>query len=276
MPHPPTPVPHVAVILPCLNEAAAVGHVIDDVLAALPEATVYVYDNRSTDDTAEVARAHGALVRYEPRPGKGNVIRRAFADVEADVYVLLDGDDTYDASVAGELVQKLITEGLDHVVGARRASTVTAYRRGHAAGNKMLNQVVSTVFGEPVTDMLSGYRVMSRRFVKSFPAISRGFEVETELTVHAVNLRVPQAEVPSASRTARRGRRASCAPTATGGRSCGGSSGSPGTSGRRSSTPCSAGSSRSSPSSWASRWSSSSCRRGWSRASRRPSSPRRS
>ncbi|GAB3461850.1 glycosyltransferase [Kineococcus endophyticus] len=196
MPHTTTPVPHVAVILPCLNEAAAVGHVIDDVLAALPEATVYVYDNRSTDDTAEVARAHGALVRYEPRPGKGNVIRRAFADVEADVYVLLDGDDTYDASVAGELVQKLITEGLDHVVGARRASTVTAYRRGHAAGNRMLNQVVSTVFGEPVTDMLSGYRVMSRRFVKSFPAISRGFEVETELTVHAVNLRVPQAEVP--------------------------------------------------------------------------------
>ena len=186
----------VAVILPCLNEATAVGHVIDEVRAALPEATVYVYDNRSTDDTAAVARAHGAQVRHEPRPGKGNVIRRAFADVEADVYVMLDGDDTYDASVAGELVEKLIAEGLDHVVGTRRASSLTAYRRGHAAGNRALNRVVSTVFGEPVTDMLSGYRVMSRRFVKSFPAISRGFEVETELTVHAVNLRVPQAEVP--------------------------------------------------------------------------------
>ena len=186
----------IAVILPCLNEAAAVGSVIDEVRAALPRATVYVYDNRSTDDTAAVARAHGAQVRHEPRPGKGNVIRRAFADVEADVYVVLDGDGTYDASVAGELVDKLVAEGLDHVVGTRRASTLTAYRRGHAAGNRALNRVVSGVFGEPVTDMLSGYRVMSRRFVKSFPAISRGFEVETELTVHAVNLRVPQAEVP--------------------------------------------------------------------------------
>ncbi|MGI4896881.1 MAG: glycosyltransferase [Janthinobacterium lividum] len=186
----------VAVIIPCLDEASAIGGVVDDVLAAIPGAVVYVYDNRSTDGTADVARRHGAEVCYEPRPGKGNVIRRAFADVDADVYVLIDGDDTYDASVAGELVEKLITEGLDHVVGVRRASTFTAYRRGHAAGNRALNQVVSRVFGEPVTDMLSGYRVMSRRFVKSFPAISRGFEVETELTVHAVNLRVPQAEVP--------------------------------------------------------------------------------
>ncbi|WP_432510852.1 glycosyltransferase [Kineococcus sp. SYSU DK001] len=185
----------IAAILPCLNEAAAVGHVIDDLKAAVPGITVYVYDNRSTDDTAAVAREHGALVRQEPRPGKGNVIRRAFADVEADIYVLLDGDNTYEASAAGDLVQKLIAEGLDHVVGARRASTHAAYRPGHVAGNKALTRVVATVFGEPVTDMLSGYRVMSRRFVKSFPAISRGFEVETELTVHAINLRVPQAEV---------------------------------------------------------------------------------
>ncbi|MFB9377324.1 glycosyltransferase [Kineococcus gynurae] len=185
----------IAVVLPCLNEETAVGTVVDDVRAALPGAVVYVYDNGSTDATAEVARAHGAVVRREPRPGKGNVIRRAFADVDADVYVLLDGDDTYDASGAGELVRLLVAEGLDHVVGVRRASSSTAYRKGHEAGNRFLNGVVSAVFGERVTDMLSGYRVMSRRFVKSFPAISRGFEVETELTVHAVNLRVPQQEV---------------------------------------------------------------------------------
>ena len=186
----------VAVIVPCLDEAAAVGKVVDDLRAALPHAVVYVYDNGSTDRTAEVAARHGAVVRREPRPGKGNVIRRAFADVDADTYVLIDGDDTYDASAVGDLLRVLVTEGLDHVVGTREASTLTAYRRGHAAGNRALNTVVSRLFGEPVTDMLSGYRVMSRRFVKSFPAISRGFEVETELTVHAVNLRVPQREVP--------------------------------------------------------------------------------
>ena len=185
-----------AVIVPCLDEAAAVGRVVDDLRAALPHAVVHVYDNGSTDATAQVAAAHGAVVRREPRPGKGNVIRRAFADVEADTYVLIDGDDTYDASAAGDLVRLLVTERLDHVVGARAAGSVTAFRRGHAAGNRWLNAVVSRVFGTPVTDMLSGYRVMSRRFVKSFPAISRGFEVETELTVHAVHLRVPQREVP--------------------------------------------------------------------------------
>ncbi|WP_432572204.1 glycosyltransferase [Kineococcus sp. SYSU DK005] len=186
----------VAVVVPCLDEEAAVGAVVDGLRAALPHAVVYVYDNGSTDRTAEVAARHGAVVRFEPRPGKGNVIRRAFADVDADTYVLIDGDDTYDASAAGDLVRLLVAEGLDHVVGTRRPDTLTAYRRGHAAGNRALNSVVSRVFGTPVTDMLSGYRVMSRRFVKSFPAISRGFEVETELTVHAVNLRVPQREVP--------------------------------------------------------------------------------
>ncbi|GAA4983821.1 glycosyltransferase family 2 protein [Kineococcus glutinatus] len=186
----------VAVVIPCLDEAAAVGKVVDDVRAALPGAQVYVYDNGSTDGTAEVAARHGALVRVEERPGKGNVVRRAFADLEADVYVLIDGDDTYDASAAGELLRVLASGGYDHVVGVRRPGSLTAFRRGHAAGNRALNEVVSRVFGTPVTDMLSGYRVMSRRFVKSFPAISRGFEVETELTVHAVNLRVPQREVP--------------------------------------------------------------------------------
>ncbi len=190
----------IAVIVPCLDEAAAVGRVVDDLHDALvgarPRATVYVYDNGSTDGTAAVARRHGAVVRHEQRPGKGNVIRRAFADVDADTYVLVDGDDTYDAGAVAELVEVLLAGPYDHVVGARQAGTAAAYRRGHAAGNRALNQVVGRIFGAPVTDMLSGYRVMSRRFVKSFPALSRGFEVETELTVHAVNLRVPQLEVP--------------------------------------------------------------------------------
>ena len=186
----------IAVLIPCKDESAAVGRVIDDVRAVLPEAEVYVYDNASTDATAEVAAAHGAHVRQEARPGKGNVIRRAFADVDADAYLLIDGDDTYDASAARRLVATLVSGPYDHVVGVRRADSPTSYRPGHAAGNRALNQVVSGVFGTPVTDMLSGYRVMSRRFVKSFPALSRGFEVETELTVHAVNLRVPQVEVP--------------------------------------------------------------------------------
>ncbi|PPK97363.1 glycosyltransferase involved in cell wall biosynthesis [Kineococcus xinjiangensis] len=185
-----------AVVVPCLNEAAAVGKVVDDLRRALPGADVVVYDNGSTDGTAEVAARHGAQVRHEERPGKGTVVRRAFADLEADVYVLIDGDDTYDASVAGDLVRVLLTGGYDHVVGVRQAGTATAYRPGHATGNRALNEVVSRVFGTPVADMLSGYRVVSRRFAKSFPAISRGFEIETELTVHAVSLRVPQREVP--------------------------------------------------------------------------------
>lgn len=190
----------IAVIVPCLDEAAAVGAVIDDVRRALhsasPPPVVYVYDNGSSDGTAAVARQHGAVVRHEHRPGKGQVVRRAFADVEADTYVIIDGDDTYDASAVAELVEVLLAGPYDHVVGARRAGTAASYRRGHAAGNRALNRVVEAIFGAPVTDMLSGYRVMSRRFVKSFPALSRGFEVETELTVHAVGLRVPQLEVP--------------------------------------------------------------------------------
>ncbi|MEH3076221.1 MAG: glycosyltransferase [Quadrisphaera sp.] len=186
----------VAVVVPCFNEAAAVGAVVDDLRAALPDATVYVYDNASTDATAAVAAARGAVVRREPAPGKGNVVRRAFADVEADVYVLVDGDDTYDARAVADLVEVLLSGPFDHVVGARRARTGTAYRPGHAAGNRGLNRLVGLVFGTDTTDMLSGYRVMSRRFVKTFPARSRGFEVETELTVHASTMRVPQVEVP--------------------------------------------------------------------------------
>lgn len=187
----------IAAIVPCYNEEVAVGKVVRDLLAAVPEMTVYVYDNRSTDRTAAVAAEAGAIVRTELRAGKGNVVRRAFADVDADVYLLIDGDDTYDASAAPELIETLMSGPYDHVLGVRTDDPeATAYRPGHAAGNRMFNRLIGGLFGEPVTDMLSGYRVFSRRFVKSFPAASREFEIETELTVHAVNLRVPQIEVP--------------------------------------------------------------------------------
>lgn len=156
----------------------------------------YVYDNASTDDTAAVARAAGAQVRTEERKGKGNVIRRAFADIEADVYLLIDGDDTYDASAAPQLIEALTAGPFDHVTGVRRASVATAYRPSHEAGNRFFNRVVTSIFGYPVTDMLSGYRVFSRRYVKSFPAASTAFEIETEMTVHAVHTRMPQREVP--------------------------------------------------------------------------------
>lgn len=159
--------------------------------------TIYVYDNNSSDNTSEVARAAGAIVRREERKGKGNVVRRAFADVDADIYLLIDGDDTYEAAAAPKLIRTLLEGPYDHVLGCRTDDKDdSAYRPGHAAGNKMFNNLVGQLFGEPVTDMLSGYRVFSRRFVKSFPALSREFEIETELTVHAMNLRVPQVEVP--------------------------------------------------------------------------------
>ncbi|PWJ26079.1 glycosyltransferase involved in cell wall biosynthesis [Branchiibius hedensis] len=187
----------IAAIVPCYNEEIAVGTVVKDLLAAVPGMTVYVYDNRSSDRTAEVAAAAGAVVRTESRPGKGNVVRRAFADIEADVYLLIDGDDTYDASAAPTMIKTLLSGPYDHVLGTRTDDPeATAYRPGHAAGNRMFNKLIGALFGEQVTDMLSGYRVFSRRFVKSFPALSREFEIETELTVHAVNLRVPQVEVP--------------------------------------------------------------------------------
>jgi len=189
--------PRIAVIVPCYNEEVAVGKVVDDIKTALPQATVYVYDNASTDRTAEVASEAGAIVRLEPRRGKGNVVRRAFADVDADIYAMIDGDDTYDAGALPAMVETLQTNCLDHVLGVRTTgSASSAYRPGHESGNRMFNRLVGWLFGEPVSDMLSGYRVMSRRFVKSFPALSREFETETELTVHCMNLRVPQAEVP--------------------------------------------------------------------------------
>jgi glycosyltransferase involved in cell wall biosynthesis len=185
----------IAVVVPCFNEAAAIDKVVRDFRAALPTATVYVYDNNSTDNTAEVARAAGAEVRRETRRGKGNVVRRMFQDIEADVYVMVDGDDTYDASVAPKLVDKLVEENLDMLVGRRVETHQAAYRMGHRLGNRVLTGLVSWLFGSQIDDMLSGYRVFSRRFVKSFPASSREFEIETELTVHALQMKMAIAEV---------------------------------------------------------------------------------
>ncbi len=192
----PAPVPYsVAVLIPCYNEEAAIGMVVQDFRAALPDATVYVYDNNSSDRTVEVARAAGAVVRTEPLQGKGNVMRRMFSDIEADVYVLVDGDDTYHAPSAPIMVQRLWDEQLDMVNAARVTDIAAAYRPGHRLGNRLLTGLVAEVFGRRIQDMLSGYRVFSRRFVKSFPALAAGFETETELTVHALELRMPIAEV---------------------------------------------------------------------------------
>ncbi|MEO1595793.1 MAG: glycosyltransferase family 2 protein [Pseudomonadota bacterium] len=185
----------IAVLVPCYNEAATIGKVVADFRTALPHATIYVYDNNSSDDTREIASAAGAVVRTETRQGKGHVVRRMFADVEADVYVLVDGDDTYDAPAAPKLVDRLVDEGLDMVTGTRAASSQAAYRTGHRFGNRLLTGLVAFSFGSEVSDMLSGYRVLSRRFVKSFPLLSGGFEIETEMTVHALELGMPQAEV---------------------------------------------------------------------------------
>ncbi|NYF15852.1 glycosyltransferase involved in cell wall biosynthesis [Microbacterium sp. AK009] len=186
----------IAAIIPCHNEEAAIGQVIADLRAAVPELEIYVYDNASTDRTVEVATAAGVTVRHEHSKGKGNVVRRAFADVDADVYVLIDGDDTYAAQDLPKMIEALLSGPYDHVLGVRQQSHVGAYRPGHELGNKGFNWFVTSVFKSPVNDMLSGYRVFSRRFVKSFPALSREFEIETELTVHAMSLRVPQIEVP--------------------------------------------------------------------------------
>ena len=188
----------IAVILPCYNEEAAIGKTVRDFRAALPAAKIYVYDNNSSDRTAAVAHEAGAIVRNELRQGKGNVMRRMFADVEADIYVLADGDDTYDASVAPDLIRKLVEEGLDIVTGRRVHTEATAYRAGHVFGNKMLTGLTAMMFNVKLGDTLSGYRVMSRRFVKSFPFTAEGFGIETELTVHAVRLLMPMAEVDTA------------------------------------------------------------------------------
>jgi len=186
--------PQVAILIPCLDEETAIGKVVADFRRHLPDSIVFVYDNGSTDRTIDAARAAGAVVRREPLPGKGNVVRRMFADIEADVYVLVDGDNTYDAANAPALVGRLMEESLDMIIGARAQDSAGAYRRGHRFGNRLLTGLVAMFFGERVGDMLSGYRVMSRRFVKSFPALASGFEIETELTVHALQLRLPISE----------------------------------------------------------------------------------
>jgi glycosyltransferase involved in cell wall biosynthesis len=185
----------VAVLLPCYNEALTIHKVVNDFRASLPAATIYVYDNNSTDGTADAALAAGAVVRRQPRQGKGNVLRRMFADIEADVYVLADGDDTYDAGAAGLLIQLLVSNQLDFLNAGRATIEAEAYRPGHRLGNVMLTYLVRSIFGRQFKDMLSGYKVFSRRFAKSFPAMSIGFETETELAVHALELRMPTREV---------------------------------------------------------------------------------
>ena len=187
--------PRIAVLIPCYNEAEAIAGVVRDFAAALPEATIYVYDNNSRDQTREIAAQAGAIVRTETFQGKGNVVRRMFADVEAEVYVLVDGDGTYDAPSARGMVDQLLANSLDMVNGARVPVAAAAFRPGHVLGNRLLTGTVALIFGDRIKDMLSGYRVMSRRFVKSFPALAAGFETETELTVHALELRLPTAEV---------------------------------------------------------------------------------
>ncbi|MBT3058267.1 MAG: glycosyltransferase family 2 protein [Candidatus Thiodiazotropha sp.] len=190
------PVDHrLAVILPCYNEEAAIARVISDFRLALPAATVYVFDNNSTDRTAEMAEQAGAVVMRVNLPGKGNVVRRMFADVDADIYVMADGDATYHAPSAPMMIGKLLRDNLDMVVGIRSHHQSQAYRRGHRLGNRMLTRTMTAIFGSGFTDMLSGYRVFSRRFVKSFPAMSKGFEIETELTIHALELRMPSDEM---------------------------------------------------------------------------------
>lgn len=189
----------IAVILPCYNEEAAIGPVVAAFRAALPEASIHVFDNASTDGTAEAARAAGAEVLNVTIRGKGNVVRRMFADVDADLYLMADGDGTYDAGAARAMIDLMLDNGLDMVVGRRIATDKGAeYRFGHRAGNRVLTGAVARIFGEGFTDMLSGYRAFSRRYVKSFPALSKGFEIETELTVHALTLRAPYGEIDTA------------------------------------------------------------------------------
>jgi len=187
--------PRIAVLVPCHNEALTVAEVVRGFQAALPEATIYVYDNNSTDGTAELAREAGAQVSFESRPGKGSVVRRMFADVEADWFIMVDGDATYDASSAPRLLATAMQGGYDMVNVARAESGEKAYRRGHRFGNWMLTGLVGLIFGSRTSDMLSGYKVFSRRFVKSFPAMSAGFEIETELMIHALELQVAIGEI---------------------------------------------------------------------------------
>jgi glycosyltransferase involved in cell wall biosynthesis len=187
--------PKIAVLLPCFNEDAAIGATVEGFRAALPGATIYVYDNNSRDRTREVAAEAGAIVRTERQQGKGHVVRRMFADIDADVYVMADGDMTYDPRRAPQMVDLLLAEQLDMVVGTRRHEEKDAYRRGHALGNRIFTGLLSGLFGRSFSDIFSGYRVFSRRFVKSFPVLSSGFEIETEMSVHALELRMPVGEV---------------------------------------------------------------------------------
>ena len=185
----------IAVLIPCMNEALTISQVVKDFQTSLPNAAIYVYDNNSTDDTAKVAQKAGAIVRAEKRPGKGNVVRRMFSEIDADIYVLIDGDDTYDALNAPKLVGELVSAGADMVVGARQGASEKHERAGHAFGNKMFNLIYTWLFGREFSDIFSGYRAFSRRFVKSFPALSVGFEIETELSTHASQLRLPVSEI---------------------------------------------------------------------------------
>src|SRR4029079_6790543 len=185
----------IAVLVPCYNEEAAIGKVVADFRAALPDAGIYVYDNNSTDRTVEAAARAGAMVRREQHQGKGRVVRRMFTDIEADIYVLVDGDATYDAPSAKAMIENRVAERLDMVCAVRVDCEAAAYRPGHRAGNRLLTGFVAHVFGQSFTDMLSGYRVFTRRFVKSFPALSGGFEIEPELTIHALELELPVGEL---------------------------------------------------------------------------------
>lgn len=185
----------VAVLIPCYNEAMTIAKVVTDFRAALPMATIFVYDNNSSDETARIAAEAGAVVRREKRQGKGNVVRRMFGDIDADIYLMVDGDDTYDAASAPRLIAELQAGPYDMVNGARLAQSTGAYRMGHAFGNKLLTGLVQHIFGTATTDMLSGYKAFSRRYVRSFPAMSAGFEIETELLVHALELRMALSEV---------------------------------------------------------------------------------
>lgn len=190
--------PRIAVILPCYNEEAAIAQTVAGFRDALPAADIYVFDNNSRDRTVDVAKAAGAIVRTERMQGKGNVVRRMFADVDADVYVMADGDATYDTTAAPAMVARLLDQRLDMVVGTRVHEATEAYRRGHVLGNRLMTGFLARLFGRSFTDIFSGYRVFSRRFVKSFPVLSAGFEIETEISVHALELKMPVGEVETA------------------------------------------------------------------------------
>ena len=187
----------IAVLVPCYNEEAAIATVVKDFRAALPSATIYVYDNNSRDQTVTRARDAGAVVRTEQRQGKGNVVRRMFADIEADIYVLVDGDDTYDAGASPRMITRMIADGADLLTARRVHTQAAAYRPGHVLGNRLLTGLTALLFNVHLSDMLSGYRVFSRRFVKSFPFTAEGFAIETELTIHAVRLMMPMTEMDS-------------------------------------------------------------------------------